>query len=58
MKLVPKRPSIPSVKLVAFENPEKARIWFNFYSRWPNMEKHEFDVPDEKIMKELNSAFE
>lgn len=23
-----------------------------------NMEKHEFDVPDEKIMKELNSAFE
>ena len=23
-----------------------------------NMEKHEFDVPDEKIIKELNSAFE
>ena len=31
------------LKLWANENPEKARIWFNFYSRWPNMEKHEFE---------------
>lgn len=31
------------LKLWANENPEKARIWFNYYSRWPNMEKHEFE---------------